>query len=152
MQAVLWRIRDDKAAAERAERIRNALVDRLYNRVYRVISRREIADLWATAQWKELGGLKPVDSAKTRKRWLGVLRPWRSSPPTSGSVGGGEAFRVIATATIHLTNNRLPIVATKYSCKRAIGLRWYGVQPLGDPNEAPNEGSPRDQHIDVIRC
>jgi hypothetical protein len=71
----------------------------------------------------------------------------------SRSGGGGEACRVIiTTVTIHLTNNSLPIVATKYSRKRAIRLRWHGVQPLGDPDEAPNEGSPRDQQIDVIRC
>lgn len=76
VQAILSRIRDDKAAAERAERIRNALVDKLHDRVYRVILRRDVADLWLTAQCKELGWIKPVDYCKDEKtlaRCLEVL-------------------------------------------------------------------------------
>ncbi|WP_457578838.1 hypothetical protein [Ensifer adhaerens] len=82
VQAILSRIRDDKVAAERAERVRNALVDKLHDRVYRVILRREVADLWLTSQWKELGGVKPVDYCKDEKtlaRCLEVLEEFAAN-------------------------------------------------------------------------
>lgn len=87
VQAILSRIRDDKVAAERAERVRNALVDKLYDRVYRVILRREIADLWLTSQWKELGGVRPVDYCKderTLARCLEVLEEFAANERKRG--------------------------------------------------------------------
>lgn len=79
---VLSRIREDKAAAERVERVRKAIVDKLYDRVYSRISRRDVADLWLTAQWKELGGVKPVDFCKDEKtlaRCLEVLEEFAAN-------------------------------------------------------------------------
>lgn len=82
VQAILWRIRDDKVAAEQAERARKAMVDKLHDRVYRLILRREVADLWLTAQWKELGGVRPVDycrDERTLARCLEVLEEFVAS-------------------------------------------------------------------------
>jgi hypothetical protein len=82
VQTILWRIRDDKVAAERAERARKAMVDKLCDRVYSRILRRDVADLWLTAQWKELGGVKPVDYCKDEKtlaRCLEVLEEFAAN-------------------------------------------------------------------------
>ncbi|NKJ38756.1 DUF2384 domain-containing protein [Rhizobium sp. SG570] len=82
VQGILWRIRDDKMAAERTERVRKAMVDKLYDRVYSRVLRREIADLWLTAQWKELGGVKPVEYCKDEKtlaRCLEVLEEFAAN-------------------------------------------------------------------------
>ncbi|MBB3389723.1 hypothetical protein FHT82_002463 [Rhizobium sp. BK275] len=82
VQAILWRIRDDKVTAERAERARRAMVDKLCDRVYSRNLRRDVADLWLTAQCKELGWIKPVDycrDEKTLARCLEVLEEFAAN-------------------------------------------------------------------------
>ncbi|WP_065376794.1 hypothetical protein [Ensifer adhaerens] len=82
VQAILWKIRDDKVAAERAERARKAMVDKLCDRVYSRNLRRDVADLWLTAQCKELGWIKPLDYCKDEKtlaRCLEVLEEFAAN-------------------------------------------------------------------------
>ncbi|UXO85561.1 hypothetical protein [Brucella intermedia] len=68
IQAVLWRIRNDKTSAEQAEIIRNAALNKLCAQVFSYQSlRSDIASLWLATQCKELGWIKPVDYCKDEK-------------------------------------------------------------------------------------
>ena len=67
VRAVLSDIREARLKAERAENLRRDMVGKLWDRVYKCIPRREIADLWPTQPWKELGGTRPIDYCKDEK-------------------------------------------------------------------------------------
>ncbi|OJG00187.1 hypothetical protein AX760_10680 [Pararhizobium antarcticum] len=52
------------------------MVDKLHERAYSRILRREVADLWLSQRWPTLGGVKPVDycmDEKTLARCFEVL-------------------------------------------------------------------------------
>ena len=61
VQAVIWRMREDREAARRAEDLRMRMVGQLQERVYSRILRREVADLWLVQRWPTLGGVKPLE-------------------------------------------------------------------------------------------
>ncbi|MNL61819.1 hypothetical protein D3C87_1857880 [compost metagenome] len=52
------------------------MVEKLWERVYHRIPRRDVADLWPIQRWPELGGVKPIDfctDKKTLERCFEVL-------------------------------------------------------------------------------
>lgn len=58
----LDRLGEAERAAAAAERLHTEMDGKLWDRVYSRISRRDVADLWPTQAWKELGGVKPIQS------------------------------------------------------------------------------------------
>ena len=76
VQAVMWKIREDRETARRTEGLRKRMVVQLQERVYSRILRREVADLWLSQRWPALGGAKSIDycvDEKTLARCLEVL-------------------------------------------------------------------------------
>lgn len=61
VQAVMWKMRNDREAARRAEDLRQLMVGQLRERVYSRILRRDVADLWLSQRWPTLGGIRPVE-------------------------------------------------------------------------------------------
>jgi hypothetical protein len=79
VQRELDRLSEAERAAAAAERLHEDMVGKLWDRVYSRISRRDVADLWPTQTWKELGGVKPVDycrDKKTLERCFEFLEQW----------------------------------------------------------------------------
>ncbi|MGN7713453.1 hypothetical protein [Agrobacterium radiobacter] len=65
--------------AAAAEKVHTEMIGKLWDRVYSRISRRDVADLWPTQAWKELGGVKPIDYCKDKKtleRCFEFLEEW----------------------------------------------------------------------------
>ncbi|WP_080826196.1 MULTISPECIES: hypothetical protein [Agrobacterium] len=65
--------------AAAAEKVHTEMISKLWDRVYSRISRRDVADLWPTQAWKELGGVKPIDYCKDKKtlnRCFEFLEEW----------------------------------------------------------------------------
>jgi len=80
--AVIRKIRDDRLAAHRAEDFRKTMVGRLHDRAYHRILRRDVADLWLTQSWKQLGSVRPVDyciDEETLARCIEVLEEFATS-------------------------------------------------------------------------
>jgi len=76
VQAVLWKMREDRDTARRTEDLRKRMVGQLQERVYSRIVRRKVADLWLSQRWPALGGVKLVDycvDEKTLARCIVVL-------------------------------------------------------------------------------
>lgn len=79
VQRELDRLAEAEREAAAAEKLHTELVGKLWDRVYSRISRRDVADLWPTQAWKELGGVKPVDYCKDKKtleRCFEFLEEW----------------------------------------------------------------------------
>ncbi len=79
VQRELERLSEEERVAAAAERLQEQMVGKLWDRVYSRISRRDIADLWPTQSWKELGGVKPIDycrDKKTLERCFEFLEEW----------------------------------------------------------------------------
>lgn len=79
VQRELDRIDEADRAAAAAANLHTEMVGKLWDRVYSRISRREVADLWPTQAWKELGGVKPIDycrDKKTLERCFEFLEEW----------------------------------------------------------------------------
>ncbi len=73
------RISDADRAAALAEKLHKEMVAKLWDRVHSRISRRDIANLWPTQAWRELGGIRPIDYCKDKKtleRCFVFLEEW----------------------------------------------------------------------------
>lgn len=87
VQRELDRIRDADRAAIEADRLHKDMIGKLWERVYSRIPRRDVADLWPTQAWKELGGVKPIDYCKDKKaleRCFEVLEDWLKAEQKRG--------------------------------------------------------------------
>ncbi|MDH6650179.1 UNVERIFIED_ORG: hypothetical protein M2312_004850 [Rhizobium esperanzae] len=86
-QAILSTIREAEQAVRAAEGLKRDMVGKLWERVYSLIPRREIADLWPKQGWPELDGMKPLDYCKDQKtfaRCLEVLEDFVASERKRG--------------------------------------------------------------------
>lgn len=79
VQRELDRLAEAEREAASAAKLHTEMVGKLWDRVYSRISRRDVADLWPTQAWKELGGVKPLDYCKDTKaleRCFEFLEEW----------------------------------------------------------------------------
>ena len=79
VQRELDRLDEAEREAAAAEKLHTEMAGKLWDRVYSRISRRDVADLWPTQAWKELGGVKPIDYCRDKKaleRCFDFLEEW----------------------------------------------------------------------------
>lgn len=87
VQRELERIADADRAAAAADKLHKDMVGKLWDRVYKRVTRRDVADLWPTQAWKELGGVKPIDYCKDPKalaRCFEFLEEWLKAEQKRG--------------------------------------------------------------------